>query len=213
VKLVIESVPFDSARLATWLERQLVGERLGELIDELIAVRPPTAFDFDRWFAPLRDQILSEGLAGVPRPTLRLLFADPRTLRHLQRAVLLGGGRYWDQVPRKVGPRPQPKPAPPRPTAAAPPPPSPARRPPHPLPPPANAARPPSQEVVPLTVAPVTPPPVRSRARSTPPPLPPRRGVPLWAVLLIVLAAVAIAGGGAFAAWFAWQPPATPPTG
>lgn len=203
MKLVIESVPFDSARLPGWLERQIVGERLGELIDELVAVRPPTAFDFDRWFAPLKDQILSDGLRGVPRQTLRLLFADPRSLRLLQRAVLLGGGRYWDQVPRKAT-RPQKTTSPPRPGPVVP---SPARA--TPNPPPSKPARPPSEEVVPLNVAPVTPLPTRSRPRA---PLPaPRRGVPLWAVLLIVLLALLIAAGGAVAAWFAWQSALPPP--
>lgn len=209
MRLVIESIPFDSARLPAWLERQLVGERLGELIDELVAIRPPTPFDFDHWFAPLKDQILADGLGSVPRPTLRLLFADPRSLRQLQRAVLLGGGRYWDQVPRKAPARRSRTTAPSKP-APAPLPPLPPPAKPTLLPRVARVARTQAEEVVPLTVAPVTSPPARSRPR-TPPPRP--GGVPVWVVVLIALLTVALIAGGAVAAWLLWQASATPPTG
>jgi hypothetical protein len=104
LRLHLAGVPFDSARLPAWVERHLAGDHLGELIEELLALRPPPAeLNFDSWFAPLKDHILSGGLAKVPRKALRQLLADPLALRHLQTAVLVGGGRYWDAVPRSKG--------------------------------------------------------------------------------------------------------------
>jgi hypothetical protein len=99
--LVIESIPFRSSELPAWLERQLVGDRLAELVGELLAVRPKTTpLDFAAWFAPIRDGILSGGLSGVPLPAIRKLLAHPPSLRHLQKEVLRHGGPYWDRVPR-----------------------------------------------------------------------------------------------------------------
>lgn len=175
MKLHLEGVPFDSARLPQWLERQLVGDHLGELVEELLAVRPsPQPFDFDAWFAPLRERILSAGLTSVPRERLRQLLTDPLALRKLQAEVLLGGGRYWDEVPRPKGfrrrtaaTRPAAPPVVPRPPAKT------------PLPSNHRPTRPKAPEPVPLTVAPEPP---------------ARRPVPMWVVVLAVLATVAASG-------------------
>ena len=182
MNLYLETVPLNSSHLARWLERHLVGDHLGELIEELLAVRtPPSALDFNAWFAPLKDQVLSGGLAGIPKASLRQLLSDPSALRQLQKAVLLGGGRYWDQVPRSKGflrrlaaTRPSPPPTPP--TAKS-----------HTPLPSRNHKRSKTSEPVPLAVAP---------PEETPAPPPVRRGsVPLWAVLVAVIATVAVMGG------------------
>lgn len=180
MNLYLETVPLDSSRLAKWLERHLVGDHLGELIEEMLAVRtPPSALNFDAWFAPLKEQVLSAGLASIPRPALRQLLSYPPALRQLQKAVLLGGGRYWDQVPRSksflrrlASTRPAP---PPTPSAAR------TRTPlPH-----QNHTRPKPSEPVSLVVAP---------PEDSPTPIPARRSIPLWAILLAVIATVAVAG-------------------
>ncbi len=174
--LHLERVPFDSARLPAWLERHLVGDHLGELIEELLAVRPPQgSFDFDRWFTTFKDQILSAGLSRVPRKALRQLLAHPPALRQLQTVVLLGGGRYWDEVPRSKGFHRRLKatrPAPAAPVMAAK-----ARTP----APPRTAPRP--LPKVPESVHLV----------AAPPPEPPaKRGVPVWVIVAAVAATVAI---------------------
>lgn len=181
MNLYLETVPLNSAHLAKWLERHLVGDHLGELIEELLALRtPPSALDFTAWFAPVKEQVLSGGLSGVPKAALRQLLSDPRALRQLQKVVLLGGGRYWDQVPRSKGflrrlaaTRPSPPPTPPTARTRT------------PLPK-QNHKRSHPSEPIPLTVAPPEEPPA---------PTPARRGsVPLWAVLLAVIATVAVTG-------------------
>lgn len=178
MKFHLEKVPFDSAKLPQWLERQLVGDHLGELIEELLAVRPPPQpLDFDAWFAPLRERILSAGLASIPRDVLRQLLTDPPALRKLQAEVLLGGGRFWDEVPRPKGFR--RRAAATRPAAPTVVPRTPAKT---PLPSNHRPARPTPPEPVPLTVAPSEPEP------------PTRRPVPVWVVVLAVAATVAVSG-------------------
>lgn len=175
MKLYLETVPFNSSRLPRWMEQHLVGDHLGELIEELLAVRrPPKPLDFESWFLPWKEQILSKGLAEVPRAALRQLLADPPALQKLQKEVLLGGGRYWDQVPRSKGFRrrlveTRPSFAPPPTPARTPPP---ARRTPQPTPS--------NDTPIPLTTAPPEP--------------PARRGLPVWAVVVAVTATVAISG-------------------
>lgn len=172
--LHLERVPFDSARLPAWLERYLVGDHLGELIEELVAVRPPQGeFDFDRWFAAYKDQILSAGLSRVPRRALRQLLAHPPALRQLQVAVLVGGGRYWDEVPRSNGFHRRVKATLPVALVLA----SKTRTP----APPRLAPRPLPKEPLPLV--------------AVPPPEPPaRRGVPVWVVVAAVAVTVVVCG-------------------
>jgi hypothetical protein len=175
MKLYLETVPFNSARLPRWLEQHLVGDHLGELIEELLAVRrPPEGLDFDAWFLPWKEQILSKGLAQVPRAVLRQLMADPPALRKLQREVLLGGGRYWDQVPRSKGFR--RRLAVTRPSFA--PPATPARTP----PPTRHAPRPTPADDTPIPLS------------EAPPDPPARRGLPGWAVIATVIATVVVSG-------------------
>ena len=184
MKLYLEAVPFNSSRLVRWLEGHLVSDHLGELIEELLAVRPPpSVLNFEVWFAPFEDQILSGGLSGVPRAALRQLLAYPPALRKLQRAVLLGGGRYWDQVPRSKGFR--HRLADNRPAASTPPQPTST-----PLPANHRPTRPVPPEPIPLAVATPTDEPI---------PLA-RRHMPVWAVILAVVATVVISG---LAVWLA----------
>lgn len=176
MKFVIESIPFDSGRMPAWLERQLVGDRLGELIEELQSLRPSAdAFDFDSWFAPVREEILAEGLAGIGRRRLRDLLAHPAALRLLQRSVLLDGGHYWQQVPRSKG-------FVARTTAARPALPAPATAPPKAVSRGrrgvSNGRTDRSEPIVPLT--------------ATPPPVSLPSGVPVWLVILMVIAVAGV---------------------
>jgi hypothetical protein len=177
MKVYLEAVPFNSSKLAAWVECHLVSDHLGELIEELLAVRPPPkALDFDKWFALYQDQILSGGLAGLPRAALRQLLAYPPALRKLQKAVLLGGGQYWDRVPRSKGFRRRLASA--RPDLPAPPPPvtrTPLPQAPRPLPP----------EPVPLVPAPPEEAAESPRARGA---------VPTWLVVVAVAATAAVSG-------------------
>ncbi|MCU0704484.1 MAG: hypothetical protein MUF18_10955 [Fimbriiglobus sp.] len=168
--LHLERMPFDSAKLPRWLERYLTGDHLGELIEELLAVRPKrTPFDFAAWFAPLRDHILTSGLTSVPRSAIRKLFTNPPALRLLQREVLTTGGQYWDQVPRSTGF---------------------TRR--------LAATRPARPRPLALPPAPPTPQPVPTA--DAPPASPPnRRRLSRWVIVAAVVAAVLLSGLGVFA--------------
>ncbi len=169
--LHLEQVPFDSARLPAWLERHLVGDHLGELIEELVAVRPlQSPLDFDRWFAPFKEHILSAGLSRVPRKALRQLLADPPALRKLQAAVLIGGGGFWDDVPRSKGFHRRLK----------------ATRPSTPAPAKARTPAPPRTAPRPLPPEPVT------LAVVPPRESPARRGLPVWVIVTAVAATFAV---------------------
>lgn len=180
MKVYLEAVPFNSTKLAAWVECHLVSDHLGELIEELLAVRPPPlALDFDKWFAPYQDQIVSSGLTGLPRSALRQLLAFPPALRKLQKAVLLGGGQYWDRVPRSKGFRRRLASA--RPDLPAPPP-SVTRTPPPPL---DRTPRPLTPEPVPLAVVPPEQPAESPRAGGA---------VPTWLVVAAVAATAGVSG-------------------
>lgn len=94
-------IPEHHAELAAWLERQLVGLRLAELIASLEAFHPPVG-------APPRladllgteaDAVLTRGLSPLSPPQLQQLLAHPRLLLELQERVLRDGGEHWRRLP------------------------------------------------------------------------------------------------------------------
>ena len=113
--LLVANIPEDTAQLARWLERHLVGLDLGRLVAELHAVHggvggvpPPNprrgvGGDQPAVTEVLRghlDRIYAAGLGAVPRPLLRHLLTHPALLPELQELVLTNGGPYWDQAGR-----------------------------------------------------------------------------------------------------------------
>lgn len=95
-------IPDDDDALAAWLERQLVGLELGNVVAGLraFADRSLTQRTLADWLGQDHAHVLSRGLTALPRERLRELFQSPRLLLELQELVLSQGGDYWRTVPR-----------------------------------------------------------------------------------------------------------------
>lgn len=101
-KLVLSAFPALRTDLGHWLERQLVGGRLGDLIAELAAVHFATA-RLKVYLPPLlrghrKAAVLNAGFAGLSERRHIALLRHPRLLLDLQELVLAFGGKYWDSV-------------------------------------------------------------------------------------------------------------------
>ena len=99
--LVAFDIPDDSTQLADWLERQLVGLHLGDLVAMLRAVHG----DGDaRSLEDLCDgklpDVLLHGLSRLDFSHLQGLLTHPARLLELQERVFLEGGEHWRTVPR-----------------------------------------------------------------------------------------------------------------
>ena len=106
MKPIILQLPDSLTDRRAWLERQLVGLELGDLVSELVAVhqaRSPHAAPaptLQQDFAGELPRILQQGLSVLTEKQLGLLLKHPSLLTDLQDAVLERGGSYWDGVPR-----------------------------------------------------------------------------------------------------------------
>jgi hypothetical protein len=100
MKLTALEIPEDPRDLPHWLERQLVGLDLADLVAELEAVHGSEAArdepgDLDALLGDRRDAVLERGLSAVPSETLRRLLRRPRLLLDLQERMLISGGDHW----------------------------------------------------------------------------------------------------------------------
>jgi hypothetical protein len=100
LKPIALDMPEDEAELAGWLERQVVGERLGPLVAELEGIHGPPAHtaSLDQVLGGRRDAVLHSGLSSVPYERFGLLLRQPRLLLELQELVLISGGPYWETL-------------------------------------------------------------------------------------------------------------------
>jgi hypothetical protein len=81
-----------------WLEDELVGPRLGELVAELAALPGAETLEGASWQEMLGDHaqaVFDRGLCAIPPELIGRLLARPRLLLDLQESVLLDGGDYW----------------------------------------------------------------------------------------------------------------------
>lgn len=102
MKLHVLDIPDDAAQLAPWLERQLVGLELGELVAELEAVHgtsPPKPKSLDEIAGSQLSAALQNGLSAVSPNVLRQLLTNPQALLELQERIFIDGGSYWSRVP------------------------------------------------------------------------------------------------------------------
>lgn len=86
-----------------WLERQLVGVRLRELIQQLEmigGVDDQTTQSLDATIGDRRSELLSRGLLALDESQLRMLVRHPRLLIALQELILTEGDSYWAKVER-----------------------------------------------------------------------------------------------------------------
>jgi hypothetical protein len=107
------NIPEDDAILPGWLEAQLAGPYLGELVAELEVLqeadqsfrtrsqasgsRDDQERTLESLFGNRLPQVGQRGLTNVPAAVLRRLFRNPRLLLELQHHVLTEGSSYWDQ--------------------------------------------------------------------------------------------------------------------
>jgi hypothetical protein len=110
--LVSLEMPLDHVARARWLERQLVGLYLSELVEELDSVQGVRATRGDNassdapsldaichdWL----DEILRAGLSALSSDDLRCLLSHPHCLIDLQDEIFRRGGPYWDSVVRSA---------------------------------------------------------------------------------------------------------------
>jgi len=102
MKVIALEIPDEPAKLPAWLEQRLVGLDLAELVAELEAVHGPSALDgpreLDAVFGDRREAVLKEGLAALPRESIRTLLKRPRLLVELQELALVEGGEHWQRL-------------------------------------------------------------------------------------------------------------------
>lgn len=100
MKLHSLDMPDNPADLPRWLERQLVGAHLRELVGELTAVHGSTStlYTLDEVLGEDRDRLLRHGLTAVPVPKLRRLLVQPRLLLELQEVACRDGGPFWSEL-------------------------------------------------------------------------------------------------------------------
>jgi len=100
--LAIATMPDDPPDWPRWLDEQLVGDRLGDVVDELTALgtaRTPEKSLTDL-LGSVRAELLARGTVALPEPVRRRLLQSPGYLLELQELVLLEGGDYWQTLPR-----------------------------------------------------------------------------------------------------------------
>ncbi|MEZ6126958.1 MAG: hypothetical protein R3C49_27895 [Planctomycetaceae bacterium] len=103
----ILTIPDDTAHWPGWLEQQLVGLHLSELIDELQVMkssadseRAPSASLSDLLPQQQLQQVCDQGLKRLDTDTVRMLLGNPECLLDLQELVLTNGGDHWKHVSR-----------------------------------------------------------------------------------------------------------------
>lgn len=98
--IIITTIPDDPKEWAGWLEQQLVGLRLRDLIDEL-RLLPGSASTPLQGLLDQKQllQVRERGLSVLSVNQVRALFGSPESLFELQEDVLLHGGDYWASLP------------------------------------------------------------------------------------------------------------------
>lgn len=101
MKLQIADIPENAADIPAWLEGQLLGPHLGELVAELAAVHQQSTatVTLDDVVGTHRADVLERGLGVLSPARFSRLLTNPRLLFALQELVLIEGGPYWSNVP------------------------------------------------------------------------------------------------------------------
>jgi len=101
MSLVVQTMPDDPTRLARWLDEILVGDRLGDLVDELAVVHPGRAgASLHQVLGEEVDVVLDRGLVSLSTDAFRALMRQPHLFLELQELVFLNGATYWSQISR-----------------------------------------------------------------------------------------------------------------
>ncbi len=101
----IITIPDDQTQWPGWLEQQLVGSHLRDLIEELRIVNGlDSSFHANTPLGEILTEkqladIAASGIAAVGVPIVSELMSNPDALLDLQEYVLINGGSYWQNVP------------------------------------------------------------------------------------------------------------------
>lgn len=100
MRAIALTIPDEHEAVPGWLERELVGANLPQLVAELGAVHDAGGRTADLAAVLGRDRaaLLDGGLNAVPRRILRALLTTPSLLPELQSLVFESGGPHWDGV-------------------------------------------------------------------------------------------------------------------
>ncbi len=99
MKTLVLSMPDHPAAVPGWLDRQLVGPHLDQLVAELEVVHGTGhATDLNAILGNSRGVLLSKGFAHVPQRVLSALLTSPALLLELQADVFEFGGPYWQRL-------------------------------------------------------------------------------------------------------------------
>jgi hypothetical protein len=92
-------IPDNNAELAGWLESQLVGLGLADVVAGWQAFRPVSerAPGLDEVLGDARPAVLVRGLSALAPAQLKTLLQHPRLLLPLQELVLVEGGAHWQE--------------------------------------------------------------------------------------------------------------------
>lgn len=98
--ITLFNMPDDPQELAPWLERQIAGPTLRELIQELLAFGADAneKVTLESLIGGRLSDVLSHGLRVLPLEIVRQVLGHPLTLLELQEHVLFSGGEYWETL-------------------------------------------------------------------------------------------------------------------
>ena len=103
--LLMLEIPDSHDELPVWLERQILGSRLGELIEQLSVIHAEAGGaggSIEETLGSRLPEVLSRGLAVLPPAALSQLLTRPLLLLELQELVMSRGGSYWDDWEPKL---------------------------------------------------------------------------------------------------------------
>lgn len=95
-------IPDQVADWPDWLERELVGFHLYDLVRELeiTSRKESKSNSLDETLGESRQEVLQRGLKILTSSQLRGLLRTPQHLIELQELVFVEGGNYWHRIPR-----------------------------------------------------------------------------------------------------------------
>lgn len=111
--------PAEWPEFTSWLDQQLMGLQLSQLVEELHVLRQVAASQSVKGSEPLnpaaqtpqqtleqilnadiRERVRSQGTSALQQAEIQALFRSPETLLELQEDILIHGSKYWRTVPR-----------------------------------------------------------------------------------------------------------------
>jgi hypothetical protein len=104
--LTLAEIPNSSTDLVPWLECQLVGLRLRDLVIELVALQERagdnrgTRTALGQLLGDNLQEVMDQGLGAASTGQVQALLRQPELLLQLQSRILAEGGDYWDRLPR-----------------------------------------------------------------------------------------------------------------